>query len=564
MAVNRKVEYLIEVKKVGDGGALAAQDFQNVEKASNQAKAAVGSFASMSTSQLRAAGKAGREALMLIGYTAFPQATMAAHGLSAGIKGLTGAAKALQLPLGAAAAAVLGIAAAAKTAYEGMRMLKAQMQEMESGVGVGYVEGNLKAAMLSRIKGLEPFMFADEAENMRAGINRPGADLAKYRQRITDLERYKDAKAAIRKIEVEAGLSTTDEITRKRFGSVAELNEGLAGVDKAVSGGLPEFFATAARNALLYAEDVREAKITQDAYNTSADITIKQLAAEKKERQEIANFGIDLQAGAMDDYHRSLFDANVVLQAQILKINELGNASIITNEQQETMTSNAVVGFQRMTKEIENARWGLQTMDKMVIGLSQSFSDGLAGAIVDAASGAQKADDAFRQFASNFTRQIAQMILQQIILNALQGIFGGGSGGGGSSNVTMAAGGMAFRKMAAGGMASVSSATYFPRFNVVAGEAGQELLAVLSRPRLMQMGGFEAAVGNMGPQRIAVTPAENLGRLGGIGGTMTINVQPSAGSEARITENSIRGARARVARDLTQDSEISRNVRGLL
>ena len=100
---------------------------------------------------------------------------------------------------------------------------------------------------------------------------------------------------------------------------------------------------------------------------------------------------------------------------------------------------------------------------------------------------------------------------------------------------------------------------------MVAGEAGPEMLTVLSRPRLMQIGGVEAAVGNAGPHRLAITDAADLaGRSNNGGGAAEIVIRLSPGLEADITKNSIEGARIRIVRDMHEDSELSQTTRKLV
>lgn len=67
-----------------------------------------------------------------------------------------------------------------------------------------------------------------------------------------------------------------------------------------------------------------------------------------------------------------------------------------------------------------------QTKDQLVdVGsVQESFASGFAGAFDSFISGAQSAKDAFRNFATDFLRQIAKMILQQMVLRALQSIGG--------------------------------------------------------------------------------------------------------------------------------------------
>jgi len=62
--------------------------------------------------------------------------------------------------------------------------------------------------------------------------------------------------------------------------------------------------------------------------------------------------------------------------------------------------------------------------------INDSLAGGLSNALMDVARGTQTAKDAFRSFAADFLRQIAQMILQAAILKSLQSAFGGGIGEG--------------------------------------------------------------------------------------------------------------------------------------
>jgi hypothetical protein len=122
------------------------------------------------------------------------------------------------------------------------------------------------------------------------------------------------------------------------------------------------------------------------------------------------------------------------------------------------------------------------------------------------------------------------------------------------------------RYMAAGGMqgvSSVSQATYFPKFNVVAGEAGREMLTVLARPRMMEIGGMQAVVGSAQGNRLAITSAEALAQNGGGGGLAEIRVTMEQGLKGEIIQNSIKGAQVQVANDMRQDTPISRGVKGL-
>ena len=62
---------------------------------------------------------------------------------------------------------------------------------------------------------------------------------------------------------------------------------------------------------------------------------------------------------------------------------------------------------------------------RLMAGTATSAISGFAEAIADGQNAVSALGDAFRQFASNFLRRIAEMILQQIIFNALQSAFPG-------------------------------------------------------------------------------------------------------------------------------------------
>ncbi|SLJ88406.1 phage tail length tape measure family protein [Novosphingobium mathurense] len=90
--------------------------------------------------------------------------------------------------------------------------------------------------------------------------------------------------------------------------------------------------------------------------------------------------------------------------------------------------------------------------------IAQQFSQGAASAIdsfAEAIAGGANAFsslwDAFRQFAANFLRQIAQMIEQQIIFNLVSGLFSAGASAGGA-NVTGSTGAFAGVKAHSGGV----------------------------------------------------------------------------------------------------------------
>jgi|GEM_PF-5681324 len=215
---------------------------------------------------------------------------------------------------------------------------------------------------------------------------------------------------------------------------------------------------------------------------------------------------------------------------------------------------------------------------------SLQFASGFSRAFVDFISGTKEAKDAFREFAREFMASVAQMIMQLLILRAIKAAFG-------PSIIGLAHGGVV-QAAAAGtiaGVSMVTSPTFFPRFNVLAGEAGAEHLAVLSRSRTLSIGGINAIVGNVGPSRLALIDASHLASLAAIrkaadgilssttshagqpaaqtgapvAGAATVNIRLAPGLRAEIVDESITGAQIRIINDLHEDSAISSAVKRL-
>jgi len=80
-----------------------------------------------------------------------------------------------------------------------------------------------------------------------------------------------------------------------------------------------------------------------------------------------------------------------------------------------------VENFKRLKAELD------KTNDKLFSGeqLATDFASGFTDAFNAFIDGTKSAGDAFRQFAADFLRQIAKMILQKMIFNAISGGMGG-------------------------------------------------------------------------------------------------------------------------------------------
>lgn len=258
-------------------------------------------------------------------------------------------------------------------------------------------------------------------------------------------------------------------------------------------------------------------------------------------------FRMNLARGlAQDEYNRKLE-----------LYNELIGEGLITEEQRAALSQEAdTARLQRLTQinaQVEATKIKLVALREVEREAMTDFAGGLARTLVDVRAWVKDAGAAFAQFFAQLAQSIAEAIAQMLILRALQSAFP-------SFFAAAAEGGVFPRRMALGGVQTVSSATYFPRFNVVAGEAGSEMMAVLSRPRLMNVGGIEAAVGNAQGHRLALTSADALAR-GAAGGHVNITVSLEPGLRASIVQDSVSGAVVRVTQDAGRSTPLREAIR---
>ncbi len=200
------------------------------------------------------------------------------------------------------------------------------------------------------------------------------------------------------------------------------------------------------------------------------------------------------------------------------------------------------------------------------------FGSGLSKAFGQVIQGTKDAKTAFMEFGRTFLDQISQMIMQALILAAIKAALDGTKLGGILFPGKAAEGTLTPRLAAAGalnGVQTVSTATWFPAFNTIAGEAGTEVLAVLSRPRLMDLGGLATYVGQVQGHDLAMTDARELQSAIGsrqsaiAGGRIEIAITMSPEVEARVLRNSVEQAVVEINTALSTDSPTSAAVKSL-
>ena len=266
------------------------------------------------------------------------------------------------------------------------------------------------------------------------------------------------------------------------------------------------------------------------------------------------------------------------------------------------------------------------------------FASGMAHSFIEIAEGSKNAKEAFSDFAVSFLKQIAEMILQTLILiavrMALKSIPGigallasGGQSGGSSGTLAASSSGSTAHLAASGGVfgllgplrgpaiaaatgialaasgvdgvAEVNGPTYMPKFNVLAGEAGKEVLTVMAKPELVDVGGRRVIMGSVQGKRLAMMSASDLLHLaspanpalamanGGFLGDVLppspapsingpsaapvnqkqrieIDVNLSKDLEGRIVKNATQAAVVQVNQEVNHDSALSNSIKRLV
>jgi hypothetical protein len=284
----------------------------------------------------------------------------------------------------------------------------------------------------------------------------------------------------------------------------------------------------------------------------------KKIEDEQKTLEQISNLRDQLTIQSVDGYDRQRVAAQISYEGQIEEIQRLNATNQISSQQQQQFSDLALKGYELQIDAIahlqdaqkESQFWASRT-GQIVQGSAQIISSSFTSAFMDLVNGVENGGKAVQKFFAGTLAGIGQMITQMIIFNAITGIFKGGVGlgaaGGGftgdinSSFVSLAAAGGFFpRMMAGGGMQFTNGTTYLPNYNAITGEAGKELLAVLARPRMMQIGGMQAAVGDMEGKSMAVVPTS---AIGGGGGTQRVIISMEDGLRAQLVQD---GAKAGV------------------
>jgi hypothetical protein len=565
---NKKVDYQIHVTRTGEGARQAAAEMQQLGQAATGANAALNQMnASAQTgtgNSLKAFGRLQQQTstlhttfraldgtLRVIGFSTFPRITMAVTAAVDGMRALTSAARAAAEEAARAATISAG-------ASVGGSALGSAAGGAAGGAARNAMAGAAGGAAVGRGASLRTgFGIVARTAGPWAVIGAGAIAAGKY---VKELWGYGDDLNAL-----EQSLQNVEESARSTAQALVDLAS-----KRMQSGDLVLSESEAARiDKLILQQNFRGARAAIDENTRPAFfMTEAQKAAEVRARLAALNDPVQRQL-ELEASVRAVEQPGVITSKikssqesivgslylnNLAEITRLKNEGMITPDHSNELSDEAAI---KRNNHVAQIRAQLTEMQQLGQAVTETFASGFSQAFVSFLDGTKSAKEAFGDFARSFLSTVAQMIMQQLVLNALQGVFGGAK--------KAASGGM-FPRFAASGLAGVSSvsqATYFPKFNVVAGEAGHEMLTVLARPRMMELGGMQAVVGSAQGRQLAITDASSL--AGNNGTTGSVNIRVTLGPELRaeIVQQSVKGAVVQVAQDMKQDTPISRGVKGL-
>lgn len=120
-----------------------------------------------------------------------------------------------------------------------------------------------------------------------------------------------------------------------------------------------------------------------------------------------------------------------MLQAQLARLQSAPQTLEVQKQILATQQQIAAVNMAKPLNEAQQAAksWG-ETLTEIKNNAVNGIANGLTDAMLSVADGTKKAKDAFKDFAIEFLKNIAKMIIQAIILKAVQSAFGFDAGGG--------------------------------------------------------------------------------------------------------------------------------------
>lgn len=572
-----KVQYIVEVSKTGTGGQQAAAELNAAAAAARQTNAG---FANLSGTAkgVRASLRALEGSATILGLQMFPQLTMTGMAAANTMRSLGAAAAAVGVSAGTAAAGIAGIGAVIASATAGWKAYKAAQNEALTAANLAGQQSDIRGRLLEIIEQQRERLAPGEADRLIGRLQNSPPEIledriASVRNRLRDVigtESQIEAAQKLAALEHQIATQTLDDLEQQRIKAYDLFAERMKQIDALAAKSGRQTTPEEVNRARKLAEEelnLTEQKIAAERREAEAKAATQQeelrrVALAKQAAGEIALLEQNLTIASLQSSEDRVTIAEREYTARTDLFQRLVAEGALSEDELTQHMNQAYIERLRALKaaKAEEVKAAAKTakelteLEQLGLRIGREFTDGLGSAFVQTF---QKGGKAFQEFAATFLQKTAEMLAQFALFSFFKSLTKGTSFG--AFFFGAAEGGVFPRMMATGGIQTVSQPTFFPRFNVVAGEAGAEMMAVLSRPRLMNLGGIEAAVGNAQGNRLALASADALAQRAG--GNIVVEIRHSPETEARIVENSVQGAVVRVTRDMGRNTQLREATR---
>lgn len=265
-------------------------------------------------------------------------------------------------------------------------------------------------------------------------------------QQLVDLRKEKERQKQIEE-DIEAAQKRINDITKDRQSDLSRVNElaelglitteeqgeRISAINDEAVGKLKE----AVEQAKILAEETGNASLSNflDQFDNFEEVENRRAALENLNRlEQRINDEYSIRQTRLDTIN-TLRETGAIDAATAEQ-----RARSILDESNETLgemidraiTLAETLGDEGLVANLQNMKAGLSDLRNQLFSgdqLAEDFASGFTNAFNQFIDGTKSAADAFRQFAADFLRQIANMIIQQLIFNAIRGIMGGVAGG---------------------------------------------------------------------------------------------------------------------------------------
>lgn len=298
-------------------------------------------------------------------------------------------------------------------------------KEADIIANAGNVSSAQTAAKLNAVAGKRATIEAD------IKINEQSIREAKIKLRDETFKATQEADAVLIKMRFELDESNGG-IAGARSAIEKELNANLAAVKTLGLDSDTTAQLTAQAN-LLAQQKLALIEIKQIENERSLSISalnVKQAELDAQKAQgSITESQYDAQALAIAQQRYAV--EMQILQAQLAR---LQTAPQTLEVQKQILATQQQIAAVNMAKPLSDAQqasisWG-ETLTEIKNSAVNGLANGLTDAMLSVADGTKKAKDAFKDFAVQFLKDIAKMIIQALILKAVKWAFGGFSDGG--------------------------------------------------------------------------------------------------------------------------------------